>query len=132
ADTDADADVDCDLDDLVFSVEMRSPDGTACEACSSRVSLSIASLIANPCEEDLVFTTTDSCLVSSWEIIDDSGMGMGMGVICSPTITDWDIPAGDWIEDVTKWGPLSHGSYVVTVTFDDEASTTASSRFTVK
>ena len=88
--------------------------------------------MSNPCDEDLVFTTVDACLVSTWALMNlGTGEVYGLSLPCPPAETDWDVPAEDSIENVMGWGRLESGSYEMEATFDDEAATTASSRFKV-
>ena len=43
----------------------------------------------------------------------------------------WAVPAGGSVEETEEWGPLSAGSYELSVTFDDAGRDTATDDFDV-
>ena len=91
----------------------------------------MVALVSNPCSTDLDFITVDHCLASTWEVASSSGSATAMVKVCVPGKARHTVPAGGTVESAQRWGTKRPGTYRLMVYFDDAASSTATTGFTV-
>lgn len=116
--------------DLWFAVEARDATG-ACTACGG-APMSIAAVVANPCDVPLSLRTTQDQLIGTFLVYnldtEDSMSGGGF----SGGRTDWEVPANGTIDETRPMGsPVSVGRWFASVEFTDELETTAETEFEV-
>ena len=78
-------------------------------------------VVTNPCEWDIVYTSTSGCLVSGINYTDSSGDGGGVAPMCSMALTDFTVPAESSINESYSLGTLPAGDYTLTVDFGGPA-----------
>jgi len=119
---------------LVYTTEMRNGSG-ACTATNRCLiidpTLTAAGIVTNTCGSSVTFTTPTTCLVGSWTLVSSSGTASSISVACGDVVMTWAVPAGGSVEETEEWGPLSAGSYELSVTFDDAGRDTATDDFDV-
>ena len=54
---------------------------------------------------------TQDCLVGTWEVAQQGGIGMGVGQICAQVMTQVPVPAMGSVEDSNGFGALGAGNY---------------------
>jgi mucin-2 len=89
--------------------------GTPCTTCSSG-NINFVLSIENPCPNSISFTTTNTCLVSSYGLQNlSTGKGQADVPVCGETITTWTFPAKSTQSEAPyTFGDLEAGNYKAT------------------
>lgn len=92
----------CDGADLIYSA--HGLDGGDNEITGTFVAGTIVKglgRVTNPCEIDLSFTTSDSCLVKVWRVLQDGAVKAELSQGCDDAVTEWTVPAQGVVEEIT-------------------------------
>lgn len=108
----------CTVADLAWGIEIRDSAGTAGTTFTAGDDLTFYGIVRNPCTSDVTFNTSSACLVTTAEVVDASGVAMGVGMACASVVTAWTVPAGGAVEEGLNVGRLAPGSYGATIYFD--------------
>jgi hypothetical protein len=122
----------CGSADLTATMEIRDADGNAGTSFTTTDDLTFAGILWNPCSDDVVLTSISTCLVASWSVENSNGMGMGAGVACGDSMTDFTVPADGSLEDTVNWGLLPAETYVGQADFDTPVPPNPTINFTVQ
>ena len=123
----------CTLSDLDWSVEMRGSNGVS-TSFSTTENVVLAGVVRNPCTNDFILTTNNSCLISQASVQGNSGNPNGdffHSPFCASAITDWIIVGGGMIEEAVPVGVLPEDTYTVEIMFADSGAHSASGTFDV-
>jgi hypothetical protein len=76
-------------------------------------------IVSNPCPADISFTTTNGCLVATWEVTMPTSPTMAVAPICTAATTNWTVPAGGSVEQTGSFLTVNDiGAHQLSVYFN--------------
>lgn len=108
----------CGPDEMVWEVEVRTPDGEVVHMTTPDQELVLVGRVHNPCLEPVTLELPGSCMVEAFDVIStQSGEGEYESLECLETGRRTELPPEGCDETTLPWGTIRPGEYEVTAHF---------------